>query len=38
MNNKRPWEHLPIPMPNEYDPGSYWFYEQIAKPLSKDFI
>ena len=36
--NKRPWEYLPIPMPNQYDQGPEFFYEQIAKPLIADFI
>jgi len=36
--NKRPWQHLPIPMPNQHDPGPEFFYEQIAKPLIADFV
>ena len=34
----RPHEHLPIPYPRDFDPGPAWFYENIAKHLSKDFI
>lgn len=34
----RPHELLPIDFPKDYDPGVDWFYNNIAKHLSKDFI
>ena len=37
----RPWQHLPIPMPNKYDPAEkdpLWFYNNIGKHLIEDFI
>jgi len=34
----RPWLQLPIKEPKEFNPGSKFFYEQIAKPLITDTI
>lgn len=33
----RPHECLPIQRPSEHDPGPVYFYENIVKPLTKDF-
>jgi len=41
MSLMRPWQYLPIPMPNEYDPAEkepLWFYNNIGKHLVEDFI
>ncbi|WAK44662.1 DNA polymerase I [Alteromonas phage vB_AmeP_PT11-V19] len=34
----RPFEHLPIPFPCDYDPGPAFFYKNIVNPLIPDII
>jgi len=34
----RPWLHLPVKEPKEFNPGTKFFYEQIANPLIVDTI
>lgn len=34
----RPWQHLPMPKPCDYDPGPVWFYENFVQPLISDSI
>lgn len=34
----RPWQHLPIKMPWDYDPGPEFFYDNIVGPLAEDMI
>ena len=34
----RPYEHLPLPMPKDYDPGPEFFYENFMKPFIPDMI
>ena len=41
MKPLRPWEHLPLPPPSEFDPSIKdpdFFYREFLQPLSKDFI
>lgn len=34
----RPFEHLPIPMPKDYDPGEAFFYNNFVQPFITDMI
>ena len=34
----RPYEHLPIPMPKDYDPGEAFFYNNFVQPFITDMI
>ena len=34
----RPYEHLPMPMPRDYDPGPQFFYDNFVKHFIPDMI
>lgn len=34
----RPWQHLPMPKPCDYDPGPDWFYRNFVQPLIADSV
>lgn len=36
--NLRPWQHLPMPLPCDYDPGPKFFYENFVQHLIADSI